>query len=344
MANCAVIKDTIRIEDIIGRVVALKRHGSWYLGRCPFHDDRHPSLVVWPRTGTWKCMACSPMRDDVIGFVVRWRQCSVADALQWLNQESPVWDTPARVAPPSASSSASLAPLAVRDATYRALLHSWGLTARHRQALLARGLSSRAIFRADLATVTPGDTSVMPETDGVPGLARGGTPWRVVGPVGLAIPVRNPDGLIQALHVRVDHATVGKYRWLSTPAFPGGAASGAPVHVARGVDDVVWITEGPLKAIVAQERLRHTVLGVPGIAAWSSVLDIVAQLRPQRIVLAFDQDSETDTAVRVAQQTARLHQALTAAGWDVWQARWTGPKGLDDAVVAGSRIAFQRLP
>ena len=29
-----------------------------------------------------------------------------------------------------------------------------------------------------------------------------------------------------------------------------------------------WVTEGPLKAIVVQDWLRHTALGVPGVSAW----------------------------------------------------------------------------
>ncbi len=52
MPNCAAIKQTVRIEDVIGRVVSLKRPGHWFVGRCPFHPYSHPNLVVWPKTGT----------------------------------------------------------------------------------------------------------------------------------------------------------------------------------------------------------------------------------------------------------------------------------------------------
>lgn len=42
MAPCTVVKQFLRIEDVIGHVVPLKRRGAIYIGRCPFHDDHHP--------------------------------------------------------------------------------------------------------------------------------------------------------------------------------------------------------------------------------------------------------------------------------------------------------------
>ena len=345
MINCEQIKMTVSIADVIGQVVPLKRHGRWYRGRCPFHNDHHPSLVVWPATGTWQCMTCSPRRDDVIGFVAQWQGCSVAEALRWLQEAYPLaaWTTPPAVLP-SPDPPSPLAPLTVRHDTYQRLLRDWGLSALHRQQLLTRGLRSRTIHDAGFASAVPGQTRVVPTMSGIPGFTGQGRHWHVVGPAGLAIPVRDLTGSIQAIHLRTDQSGPGKYRWFSTPTQIGGGASGAPVHVARGVDDIVWITEGPLKAIVAQERLRHTVLGVPGVGAWHGVLDILPDLHPYRVVLAFDHDTDPDTVQRVAQHTRQLTQALQQAGWAVWQAQWTGPKGLDDALVAQARITFQPLP
>lgn len=39
--------------------VALKKQGRDLVGRCPFHDDRTPSLVVTPAKNLWHCLgAC----------------------------------------------------------------------------------------------------------------------------------------------------------------------------------------------------------------------------------------------------------------------------------------------
>lgn len=338
MANCATIKQSVRIEAIVGRVVVLKPHGSWYVGRCPFHDDHNPSLVVWPTTGTWKCMTCSPVRDDVIGFVARWRAISTAEALRWLEEERPDLRPAQRMPWPVAGG--TVADLADRDATYRATLERWSLTEAHRAALHARGLTDAVIRRAGLASVAPGRAPVPPTAAGVPGFSRQGKHWRIIGPSGIAIPVLDVGQRIQAIHVRADEEEHGKYRWLSTPSHVGGAASGAPVHVVRGVDDVVWITEGPLKAIVAQSRLGHTVLGVPGAGAWNPVLDILTELQPKWVVLAFDRDDKPDAAEQVAQHVARLTEALLTADWQLMTAHWDGPKGLDDALVAGAAVTF----
>lgn len=39
--------------------ITLKRHGKDYLGLCPFHDDKEPSLVISPEKNLWHCLgAC----------------------------------------------------------------------------------------------------------------------------------------------------------------------------------------------------------------------------------------------------------------------------------------------
>ncbi|WP_045857289.1 CHC2 zinc finger domain-containing protein [Teredinibacter purpureus] len=41
----------IRLVETSG--VALKPHGKDKIGRCPFHDDKTPSLVVSPESNLW---------------------------------------------------------------------------------------------------------------------------------------------------------------------------------------------------------------------------------------------------------------------------------------------------
>lgn len=64
------LKAAIRIEDVVRKYVMLTRRGNSYVGLCPFHDDRHPSLTVNPARKTYHCFACGA-HGDVIDFIRR---------------------------------------------------------------------------------------------------------------------------------------------------------------------------------------------------------------------------------------------------------------------------------
>ena len=48
------IFSTIRVEEIIGEYVQLKRAGSNFKGLSPFHEEKTPSFVVSPSKQIWK--------------------------------------------------------------------------------------------------------------------------------------------------------------------------------------------------------------------------------------------------------------------------------------------------
>lgn len=57
------LKDRVRVEDEIGLTISLRRYGSILKGRCPFHDDRNPSLIVWSASNRWRCFGCNAGGD-----------------------------------------------------------------------------------------------------------------------------------------------------------------------------------------------------------------------------------------------------------------------------------------
>lgn len=57
------------IVTLIGEDIALRRQGVNYVGLCPFHGDRTPSLVVSPSKKIYKCFACGEG-----GSVITWYQ------------------------------------------------------------------------------------------------------------------------------------------------------------------------------------------------------------------------------------------------------------------------------
>ena len=64
------LKDHVDIVAIAGRLTNLQPHagGRYFTGLCPFHDEHHPSFVVWPEIRGFKCMSCG-VKGDVITLV-----------------------------------------------------------------------------------------------------------------------------------------------------------------------------------------------------------------------------------------------------------------------------------
>ena len=64
------IKDRLDIVDVISEYVSLKKSGSNYLGKCPFHNDNKPSMSVSPSKGIYKCFSCGA-GGDALSFLVK---------------------------------------------------------------------------------------------------------------------------------------------------------------------------------------------------------------------------------------------------------------------------------
>ncbi|HLP39960.1 MAG TPA: DNA primase, partial [Fibrobacteria bacterium] len=75
------VKENADIVQVIGQYVPLRRAGGRYLGLCPFHHDRSPSLNVTPQMGIYKCFACGA-GGDVLKFVQEYEKLDFIDALK----------------------------------------------------------------------------------------------------------------------------------------------------------------------------------------------------------------------------------------------------------------------
>ncbi len=78
----------IKRENPLERVmvehgVKLQRRGSRFVARCPFHEEQHPSLVVYPDTRSFYCFGCRAS-GDVIDFVRRAEQVDFKEAIRRL--------------------------------------------------------------------------------------------------------------------------------------------------------------------------------------------------------------------------------------------------------------------
>lgn len=82
--DIAAIRERVRIEDIVGDYVQLRRAGADSMkGLCPFHDEKSPSFHVRPNHGHFHCFGCGE-GGDVYAFVQKIEHVSFVEAVELL--------------------------------------------------------------------------------------------------------------------------------------------------------------------------------------------------------------------------------------------------------------------
>jgi DNA primase len=72
----------VRLVEASG--VRLEKRGADHVGRCPFHDDKTPSLVVTPGKNLWRCFGACDAGGDVIAWVMKREGVSFRHAVELL--------------------------------------------------------------------------------------------------------------------------------------------------------------------------------------------------------------------------------------------------------------------
>ncbi len=75
------IVDKADIVNIVSQYVKLEKRGNNYIGLCPFHDDKNPSMSVSPQKKVFKCFSCGTA-GDVVSFVSKIKNISNSEALR----------------------------------------------------------------------------------------------------------------------------------------------------------------------------------------------------------------------------------------------------------------------
>lgn len=82
--DIAAIREKIRIEDVVGDYVQLRRAGADSMkGLCPFHDEKSPSFHVRPNHGHFHCFGCGE-GGDVYAFVQKIEHVTFVEAVELL--------------------------------------------------------------------------------------------------------------------------------------------------------------------------------------------------------------------------------------------------------------------
>ena len=78
------IKDRLDIVDVVSAYVPLRKAGRVYKALCPFHQEKTPSFVVFPESGTWRCFGACGTGGDLFAFVMKRENLDFREALELL--------------------------------------------------------------------------------------------------------------------------------------------------------------------------------------------------------------------------------------------------------------------
>src|ERR1017187_7760224 len=319
------------------RGIKLTRHGADLLGKCPFHDDRTPSLVITPAKNLWHCLGACNAGGTPIDWVMRAEGISFRHAVELLREDHlPLAAAP--IQPVKHGTVRKLPPPVARDADDRELLlqvvsyysETLKQSPEAMRYLESRGLKSSEIidrFRLGFANRTLGYR--LPAKNRAAGAEMRGRLqelgiYRKSGHEhfngSLVIPVLNPAGDVMEMYGRK-----------VTP----NLREGTPLHLyLKGEHRGVWNEEALIasKEIILCEALIDALTfwaaGFRNVTASYGVNGFTADPRAaferhgtERVYIAYDRDEAGDGAA------VKLAAELIEMGIECYRIEF--PKGMD---------------
>jgi DNA primase len=341
-ASVDAVKAAADMVEVVSVRTSLRRvSGSYYTGRCPFHEERTPSFSVDPVDKLYHCFGCG-VGGDVIKFVRETENVDFVGAIEWLadrfrvpleyEESSPREDETRR-------RRERLTKLLEQSTAYfeRVL---WDTDAGRpvREYLAGRGLGEEVAreFRLGLSrgvglVAKAKESGFTPDEIRAAGLAnqRGNDYF----PFRLMFPLSDGRGRIvgfQARKLRDDDPLRGKY--VNTPESElfkkGNVLYG--LHLARPAiakQDRAIVVEGNTDVIALRQAGVEPVVASMGTALTEHQLRELGRLT-KRLFLCFDADAAGQEA------TLRGMQIAVSQGFDVRVVAL--PKGEDPADAPGS--------
>jgi len=333
------LKTQVSVQRLAeARGVVLEKRGADLHGRCPFHDDRTPSLVITPAKNLWHCLGACQTGGSVIDWVMRAEGVSFRHAVELLVNDSLPLAAASSAPPPKHSTVKKLPTALVRDVEDAKLLiqvieyyHETLLgSAEALDYLKRRGIGSEEAiktFKLGFANRTLGYR--LPASTRVEGAALRGQLQRLGLYRGsghehfsgsLVIPIIGSTGEITEVYGRKlnDNLRAGTPLHLYLP----GPHRGVWNAGALGATKEIILCEALIDALTfwcAGYRNVTASYGVEGFTA-----DHLAAFQAhgiERVLIAYDRDEAGDRAAE------KLSHQLNAAGFDCYRILF--PKGMD---------------
>jgi DNA primase catalytic core len=328
----------VRLVESSG--VELKKQGKDLVGRCPYHDDREPSLVVSESKNLWHCLGACNTGGTVIDWTMKMQGVSFRHAVELLRNGNPALAAKEKSAPrpvkhgttaklPSGlSAEADDARLLQRVVSY--YHQTLKQSPEAQDYLKSRGLANAELidaFQLGYANRTLGYR--LPEKNRAEGSALRGR-LQALGILrssghehlngSLVIPLFDEGGNVVQLYGRklLDNLRAGTPKHLYLPRPHAGVFNRTGITGAREV----ILCEALIDALsfwAAGYRNVTAAFGVNGLT--DELLAFLAAQKVQRVLIAYDRDEAGD---RGAQEAA---ERLMAAGIEAF--RIVFPHGLD---------------
>jgi len=336
------LKEEVSVQRLAeARGVIFTRHGADLIGRCPFHEDKTPSLVVTPSKNLWHCLGACQVGGTVIDWVMRAEGISFRHAVELLQNDAlPLVAAGPSVsaAPPTKSTVKKLPTALERDMEDARLLVQ--VIEYYHQSLLQspealdylkrRGIASEEAirtFKIGFANRTLGYR--LPEKNRVDGAALRGQLQRI-GMLrssghehfngSIVIPVIGADGEVTEVYGRKinDNLRPGTPLHLYLP----GPHRGVWNSTALSSTPEVILCEALIDALTfwcAGYRNVTASYGVEGFT--TDHLALFKQCGIQRVLIAYDRDEAGEKAAQ------KLAVQLNEVGLDAYRILF--PKGMD---------------
>lgn len=332
------LKEEVDLAALVGAAgVELKSVGADLRGRCPFHDDKGPSLVVTPGKNLWHCLGACGAGGSVIDWVMKSQGLSFRHAVELLRADHrAACLAPARAA--KISSVRRLPPPVPLDADDRQILHRvvafyHETLKRERTALeylAGRGLTHPEMvdrFKLGYANRTLGYR--LPEKSRKDGAEIRGRLEKlgIYRPSGhehfsgsFTIPILDPAGTVLGIYGRKVGNThrPGTPKHLYLPGPHRGVWNEEVLSASREIILCEALIDG-LTFWGAGFRNVTASYGVHGFTA--DHLEAFRKYGTRKVFIAYDRDDAGDRAA------AELAPRLAQAGIEVWRILF--PRGMD---------------
>ena len=337
------LKDEIAVQRLIEAAgIELKRVGKDLAGRCPFHEDSEPSLIVTPAKNLWHCFGCQ-CGGGPIDWVMKLKGVSFRHAVELLKDDSalaagsvgvggePVKRSTVRTLPPPVSLDADDHALLMQVVDYYhqtlkqspealAYLQSRGLVHPELVEHFKLGFANRTLGLRLPDKLRRAGADIRAKLQRV-GLYRESGHEHFAG--SLVVPVLDDSGEVREVYGRKITARLrpGTPLHLYLPEHAQRGRGVFNVAALKAAKEII-LCEALIDALTfwcAGYRNVTTAYGVEGFTA--ELLQAFEDHGTQRVLIAYDRDEAGERAA------GKLAPQLQAVGIEVYRIEF--PKGMD---------------